>query len=94
MKGHDNKKGWSSNSLGKALMYDRAAEACKDEQTIIHNPITRMQLKAVEKSTLRAPEGEGENSRDDYADAFAVATAGRHEMGRNQISHVIGIARW
>lgn len=67
--GHDNKDGWSSNSKGKALMYDGVAEKARELLVIIHHPETLWQLLAIEKSTLRAPEGE----HDDLADSFALA---------------------
>lgn len=56
--GHDKKVGWSSNALGKVLMYDAVAEFLKDQQMIIHDIRTWKQLGSIEKGTLKAPEGE------------------------------------
>ena len=72
LEGHNGKVGWTSNTLGKALMYDTTAEAAKDGETIIHDYETYTQLVSIEKATLRAPEGE----MDDLADAYALALAG------------------
>lgn len=87
--GHNNKDGWSSNSLGKSLMYSTGAEAAKDEQTTIHDYTTLIQLKAIEKSTLRAPEGQ----MDDYADAYVLALEGRKQQASNRITYRRGKAR-
>jgi hypothetical protein len=67
--GHDGKPGWLSNSKGKALLYDAAADVFRDGQTILHSFVTFTQLAAIEGSTLRAPPGEA----DDRADAYALA---------------------
>lgn len=69
LKGHDNKDGWSSNTKGKALVYDKAAILAKEMGYIIHHFETLLQLESIEKSTLRAPEGE----KDDMADSFVFA---------------------
>lgn len=70
MPGHDGKAGWLSNSKGKALLYDACADACREQNTRIHNLLTFNQLGSIEGSTLLAPEGQ----QDDRADAFALAT--------------------
>lgn len=70
--GHDGKDGWLSSTKGKALLYSTAADAFKNEETIVHSLETYLQLASIEGSTLRAPEGE----RDDEADAHALALAG------------------
>ena len=67
--GHDGKEGWLSNSKGKALLYNTAADIFRDGQTILHSFATFAQLASIEGSTLRAPEGE----HDDRADAYALA---------------------
>ena len=74
--GHDNKTGWMSSTLGKVRMYDAAADACRNRETVIHSFATFTQLASIEGSTLRAPEGQ----YDDRADAFALACAARLQM--------------
>lgn len=77
MAGPDNKPGWNSNSLGKTLMYDRAADtfrdAARDGLILLHGQETYLQLASIEGATLLAPEG----MRDDRADAWTLANAGR-----------------
>jgi hypothetical protein len=72
VQGHDGKDGWSSNTIGKVLMYDGVTQAAKDQGYIIHDKITKEQLLAIEKDTLRAPESGGELGLDDHADAWAI----------------------
>jgi hypothetical protein len=67
--GHDGHEGWLSNSKGKALLYDTAADMFRDRDTRLHSFGTFTQLASIEGSTLRAPQGE----RDDLADAYALA---------------------
>jgi hypothetical protein len=67
--GHDAKEGWLSNSKGKALLYDAAADCFRDGRTILHSIGAFTQLASIDGSTLRAPEGE----HDDRADAYALA---------------------
>lgn len=75
--GPDNKPGWNSNSLGKSLMYDRAADtfrdAARDGLILLHGQETYLQLASIEGRTLLAPEG----MRDDRADSWTLANAGR-----------------
>jgi hypothetical protein len=75
IKGHDGKDGWSSNTVGKVLMYDAVTQGAKDQTYTIHDSKTKDQLLAIEVSTLRAPEGEGDLSMDDHADAWAIVEA-------------------
>lgn len=66
------KLGWSSSTLGKALLYNNATAVVREQDCIIHDLTTLTQLQSVQKSDLRAPQGEHE----DYADAFACAVSG------------------
>jgi hypothetical protein len=70
--GHDGNEGWHSTTKGKALLYDVAADAFREGETILHSFETFVQLASIEGSTLRAPEGE----MDDKADSYALALAG------------------
>jgi len=67
--GYDDKPGWLSNSKGKTLLYDAAAEALRDGNTVIHTDTLYEQLLSLEGSSLRAPSGQ----MDDCADAWALA---------------------
>lgn len=69
--GFDNKPGWLSNVKGKVILYDRTADAIRDQSITIRTPDTISQLASIEASTLRAPEG----LHDDRADSFALAVA-------------------
>jgi hypothetical protein len=69
--GHDHKPGWLSSTKGKALLYDDAADAFRNQETTLHSFATFTQLASIEGSTLRAPDGE----RDDRADSYALACA-------------------
>jgi hypothetical protein len=71
--GEDRKPGWLTTSKSKAMLYDRAGEALRDGETIIHSPDTFAQLASIEGSTDRAPEGQP----DDRAMAFVLALTGR-----------------
>lgn len=73
LKGHDGKEGWHSTTLGKTLLYDAAADAFRNKETILHSFATFTQLASIEGSTLLAPEGEP----DDRADSYALALAAR-----------------
>jgi hypothetical protein len=71
--GHDMMSGWHTTTKGKAMLYDRAGEALRDGEAIIHGLETFSQLASIEGSTLRAPDGQ----HDDQATAFALALQGR-----------------
>lgn len=71
--GHDDKPGWLSSALGKAIMYDGLADCFRDGDTTLHSFATYTQLASIEGSTLRAPEG----SHDDRADSYGLAQIGR-----------------
>jgi hypothetical protein len=72
LQGHNGKDGWTSNVLGKSLMYESLATAFRTNDTLIHDDDTVVQIKSIEKNTLRAPEGE----MDDRADSYALALVG------------------
>ena len=65
--GHDDRPGWLSNSKGKALLYDAAADAFREGRTVLHSFATFTQLASIEGGTLRAPAGEADNRADGYA---------------------------
>lgn len=71
--GPDGRPGWVSSSLGKAIMYNVAADTFRARGAILHNLETLHQLQSIEGSTLRAPEGE----MDDKADAFVLSQVAR-----------------
>lgn len=70
--GLDGKYGWVSSTKGKAVLYDFAASAFRNKETILHSFETFTQLASIEGSSLRAPSG----LHDDRADAYALALAG------------------
>jgi hypothetical protein len=77
LRGHDGKEGWLSSQMGKVQLYDRCADAFRNQEVMVHTFATYSQLASIHGSTLRAPEGE----HDDRADAFALACAGRATSG-------------
>lgn len=76
LQGHNGKDGWTSNVLGKSLMYEALATAFRTDDTIIHDDDTAVQIKLIEQGTLRAPDGE----LDDRADSYALAIVGADAM--------------
>lgn len=76
LNGHDEKTGWLSSKLGKALLYNDLADCFRDKDTTLHSFDTYIQLASIEGATLRAPTGE----HDDRADSYALAHAGRAAM--------------
>jgi hypothetical protein len=72
--GHDKVEGWLSNGKGKALLYDAAANAFRERQTVLHGFAAFAQLASIEGSSLRAPAGEA----DDVATAYALALTACH----------------
>jgi hypothetical protein len=83
LNGHDDRPGWLSSKLGKALLYNDLADCFKDKSTALHSFATYMQLASIEGATLLAPEG----LRDDRADSYALAHVGRLAMA-NQVPAV------
>jgi hypothetical protein len=73
LSGHDGKDGWLSSQLGKVMLYDRCTDAFRNGEVTLHSFATFTQLTSIDGSTLQAPKGQ----RDDRADAFALACAGR-----------------
>lgn len=73
LKGYDGKEGYLSNAPGKATLYSAMADACRDEDTVIHSFSVYQQLASIEGRSLRAPNGE----HDDEADGYALATVAR-----------------
>jgi hypothetical protein len=77
LKGHDEKVGWMSSKLGKALLYTECADHFKqnalDETKVLHSFRSYTQLSSIEGASLRAPEGQ----HDDDADSYALAQVGR-----------------
>jgi hypothetical protein len=63
-----------SSSRGKTMMYNDAADAFRNGDTVIHSFETYTQLASVEGSTLRAPTGQ----HDDRADSYALALQARN----------------
>jgi hypothetical protein len=74
--GHDALPGWHTTTKAKALLYDRAGEALRDKDAMIHGLETFNELASIEGSTLRAPAGQP----DDRAMAFVLAVAGRRRV--------------
>jgi hypothetical protein len=72
LQGHNSKDGWTSNTLGKALMYEALAEVFRTDGTIIHDEDTVVEIKSIEKNTLLAPDKE----LDDRADSYALFIVG------------------
>lgn len=77
LKGHINKYGWTSSTTGKVIAYDGTAEVLQTGDTTIVDEACLSQLGNIESSTLRAPQGTGEASMDDLADAYAFAIQAR-----------------
>ena len=65
--------GWVSSGLGKAILYDTAADAFKNREVTIHSLEVFTQLASIDGQTLLAPTGQP----DDLADAAALAIAAR-----------------
>src|SRR5690606_17239541 len=86
LNGHDDKPGWMSSKLGKALLYTEAADHfrsnAKDGTKILHSFATYQQLASIEGATLRAPEGQ----HDDRADSYALAQAARAASVQQQVT--------
>jgi hypothetical protein len=76
--GLDGREGWLSSTLGNATLYDRCAEAVRNGEVVIHSLATFSQLASIDGNTLAAPPGQ----KDDRADAFALANAGRAQALR------------
>lgn len=73
LQGRDEKPGWLSSSLGKALLYGACADVLRAANARIVTFETYLQLASIEGATLRAPAGE----HDDRADSYALAQVAR-----------------
>lgn len=73
LSGQDGKAGWQTTSVSKAYMYDKAADAFREEETTVHSFDTLMELLSIEGSTLSAPEG----LPDDCATSYCLALLAR-----------------
>lgn len=89
----DEKVGWMSSTLGKALLYTEAADHFrqnahlgadgqpgKDAAKVLHSEASYFQLASIEGATLRAPSG----MHDDRADSYALAQVGRVEASTSR----------
>jgi hypothetical protein len=80
----EDKRGWMSSKLGKALLYTEAADHFKQnaetKTIVLHSEASWHQLSSIEGATLRAPDG----MADDRADAYALAVVGRIEAATNR----------
>lgn len=89
----DEKMGWMSSTLGKALLYTECADQFRaaadlDAQgepgphptKLLHSEASYFQLASIEGASLRAPDG----MADDRADSFALAQVGRIEAATNR----------
>jgi hypothetical protein len=72
IKGSDGKLGWQTNTVSKAMMWSKTAEAARDHGFTLHSFSTYTQLSSIDGSTLSAPEG----MHDDRAVAFALTVVG------------------
>ena len=86
--GLDNKDGWLTNEKGKAMLYAVAADAFREQETMLHSFATFTQLASIEGASLRAPEGEP----DDRAVAYALALWLVYMYGRQGTAGMQGIA--
>ncbi len=73
LEGHNEKAGWSTTTLAKAILYDHMAEVAKQGDARIHDFATLTQLQSIERSTLSAPAGD----HDDRAVSLALAQIAR-----------------
>jgi hypothetical protein len=91
------KFGWLSSTLGKTILYTVCTEHLRKSANlenpevgstkVVHNRTTFEQLSSIEAETLRAPEGD----KDDHADAFALAQAGRDQLSKKGQAGVLAI---
>jgi len=80
----EDRVGWMSSTLGKALLYTEAADHfhtnAETKTKILHSESSYFQLASIEGATLRAPDG----MADDRADSYALAQVGRIEAATNR----------
>ena len=71
--GNDKRPGWVESTLGKTILYDNAADAFKNSETVIRSFAAFNQLASIDRNTLSAPQGQ----HDDRAIAYALAILAR-----------------
>jgi hypothetical protein len=69
LKGHDKKAGWSTNTIGKMMLFNNVTERARENDMLVRDFRTLTQLSSIEKSTLKAPEG----LMDDEAMGYVIA---------------------
>lgn len=79
--GLDGKEGFQTNSHSKTQLYDQAADALREGDTVIHSMSAFIQLSSIEGSTLRAPEGQ----MDDEAMSYVLALAAKEKILDGQL---------
>ena len=79
LSGHDGNVGWLSSGKGKVLLYDGAAEAFRNRETILHSFAAFTQLCGIRGSTLRAPDRQHDDRADSYALALVALPVARRE---------------
>lgn len=72
MNGLDNKPGWLTGKVGKPRMYNWGHKVLSQRATVIRTEKTMLQLKDIDRATLKAPQ----NMLDDCADSYMLAIAG------------------
>jgi hypothetical protein len=85
--GLDNKEGWLTHEKSKSMLYAAAADAFREQQTVLHSFTTFTQLASIEGASLRAPEGEP----DDRAVSYALALWLVYMYGRQGTAGMQGI---
>lgn len=78
--GADDRPGWVSSILGKTVMYDTAADAVKNHETVIRSFVAFTQLASIDREKLEAPKGQ----HDDVATAYTLAILGRTRRPRSR----------
>jgi hypothetical protein len=73
LEGTDSKAGWLTTQASKAMMFDMAAQAFREKDTILHNFPTFVQLSSIEAASNKAPEGE----MDDKAISYSLGLLAR-----------------
>lgn len=80
LRGADDRPGWVSSILGKTTMYDTAADAVKNHETVIRSFAAFTQLASIDREKLEAPKGQ----HDDVAVAYCLAILGRTRRSRSR----------
>jgi hypothetical protein len=82
LKGTDDKAGWMTTSVSKALMYSDIADMLREGDAVIHDQDTYLQLSGVEGATLNAPKEE----KDDCAVSFVLSQIARARDMRGEVT--------